>query len=382
MAGAPVPTLDTIASGIVTLADHELAAAKKLGANAYAYIFGGAGDEITLRGNRSAWDAIQLLPRVLRDMTGGHTRGTLLQRSLAHPILLAPTAFHRLAHPDGETATALAAAAQGAGLVLSAQSTIRLEDIARLIIHDPERGPLWFQLYMMPDREFTQQLVRRAEAAGYEAIVLTVDASSSGARDRERRANVKIPDTLSAVNLVGMVTPAAPQLQPGQSAMFDALLASAPRWSDIAWLRSITSLPIIVKGILHPDDARLAVDAGVAAVIVSNHGGRTLDTVPPTAQVLPDIVAAVAQRVPVLVDGGIRRGTDVLKAIALGATAVLVGRPALCGLANAGAMGVAHVIRLLRDELEIAMALTGCRTLADANAQLLYQPLGATPRIS
>ena len=238
------------------------------------------------------------------------------------------------------------------------------------MLSDPGRGPLWFQLYLQHDRGFTQALVQRAEAAGYEALVLTVDAPTSGIRDRERRAQFRLPPGIGPVNLAGLQPAPAPQLQPGQSALFDGLLHQAPTWDDIAWLRSITRLPVLLKGVLHPADATQAVAAGAAGVIVSNHGGRTLDTAPPTAVALPRVAQAVAGAVPVLVDGGIRRGTDVLKAMALGASAVLVGRPAVHGLAHAGAAGVAHVLRLLRDELEVAMALTGCKTLADAPAAL------------
>jgi 4-hydroxymandelate oxidase len=212
-----------------------------------------------------------------------------------------------------------------------------------------------------------RDLIARVEAAGYEALVLTVDAPVQGPRDRERRTGFRRPAGVSAVNLAGREVPAALALQPGQSRLFDDLLAHAPTWDDLQWLRSLTRLPILLKGVVHPQDAREAVQCGAAGLIVSNHGGRTLDTMPATANLLPRVVAAVQGNVPVLVDGGIRRGTDVLKAVALGASAVLVGRPVLHGLANAGAAGVAHVLRLLRDELEIAMALTGCRTLTDAH---------------
>lgn len=365
------PALQPIPAHIVTLDDHERHARSQLDDNAWAYFSGGAADEITLRANRSAWDALPLWPRVLRPLAGGHTRVQLLGRTLAHPVLLAPVAFQRMAHGDGELATAYAAAALGAGLVLSTQATLPLETIAQAILNDAGRGPLWFQLYLQHDRGFTRALVERAEAAGYEALVLTVDAPSSGARDRERRAGFHLPPGITAVNLAQL--PPAPRvaLQPGQSALFDALLHQAPTWDDVAWLQSITRLPVLLKGVLHPADARQAAGLQVAGLVVSNHGGRTLDTAPATATALPRIVQAVESRLPVLVDGGIRRGTDVLKAMALGASAVLVGRPVVWGLANAGAAGVAHVLRLLRDELEIAMALTGCATLADASPALL-----------
>ncbi|MDD2545909.1 MAG: alpha-hydroxy acid oxidase [Burkholderiaceae bacterium] len=368
----PIPTLHAVAPELVTLADHAQAAHAQLDAHAWAYFSGGAADEITLRANRSAWDKLLLHPRVLRCLAGGHTRTELLGRTLAHPILLAPVAFQRLAHPDGELATAYAAAAQGAGLVLSTQASTPLEDVAQAIRNNPGRGPLWFQLYWQHDRGFTRQLVERAEAAGYEALVLTVDAPSSGARDRERRAGFRLPAGISAVNLAGLPPP--PPLAPGQSPLWDGLLRHAPTWDDVAALQALTRLPVLLKGVLHPEDARQAAALGVAGVIVSNHGGRTLDTSPSTASVLPRIADAVGSSLPLLVDGGIRRGTDVLKALGLGARAVLIGRPVVYGLANAGAAGVAHVLRLLRDELEIAMALTGCATLADAPGAL-----GAAP---
>ena len=366
-----IPARQNLPPDIVTLADHEQHARQHLDDNAWAYFSGGAGDEITLRANRSAWDALPLWPRVLQPLAGGHTRVDLLGRTLAHPILLAPVAFQRLAHPDGELAMAYAAAALGAGIVLSTQASVSLEAVAQAVQPDPGRGPLWFQLYLQHDRGFTRTLVQRAESAGYEALVLTVDAPTSGVRDRERRAGFRLPPGIGPVNLAGLPTPMSPPLQPGQNALFDGLLSHAPTWNDIAWLQSITRLPLLLKGVMHPADARHAVSLGVAGLIVSNHGGRTLDTSPSTASALPRVADAVAGAAPVLVDGGIRRGTDVLKAMALGASAVLVGRPAVWGLANAGAAGVAHVLRLLRDELEIAMALTGCATLADASPALL-----------
>ena len=369
-----VPKVVKIPDGVVTLADHESHARTRLDDNAWAYFSGGAGDEITLRGNRSAWDGLQLHPRILRPLAGGHTRTQLLGNTLAHPILLAPVAYQCLAHPDGELATAHAAAALGAGMVLSTQSSVALESVAQAILsasNQPSRGPLWFQHYMLHDRGFTKELVQRAEAAGFEALVVTVDAPTHGYRDRERRANFRLPVGVTAVNLAGLPPPNA-VLQPGQSALFDGLLVNSPTWADIAWLQSITRLPILLKGVLHEADARQAADRGLAGVIVSNHGGRTLDTVPATAHVLPRMVQALAGDIPVLVDGGIRRGTDVFKAIALGATAVLIGRPYVYGLANAGAVGVAHVLRLLRDELEIAMALCGCKTLAQLSTEHLF----------
>ena len=372
------PQRPPLPADLFTLADHERHARARLDAPVWAYFSGGAADEITLRANRSAWDALTLVPRVLRPLAGGHTRCELLGRTLAHPIMLAPVAFQRLAHPDGELATAYAAAALGAGLVLSTQASQPLEAVAQAMLGDAGRGPLWFQLYLQPDRGHTHELVQRAEAAGYEALVLTVDAPCSGVREREWRAGFRLPPGIRAVNLPAAAAPSASGgtdpsngAPAGSSALFDGLLRHAPTWDDVQWLQSSTRLPVLLKGVLHPKDARTALAHGVAAVIVSNHGGRTLDTTPSTASVLPRIADATGGALPLLVDGGIRRGTDVLKAIALGARAVLVGRPIVWGLAHSGAAGVAHVLRLLRDELEAAMALTGCATLAQAGREIL-----------
>ena len=364
------PRIESLPEGLANLADFEAPAQARVDAAAWAYLNGGAADEITLRANRTAWDAIRLQPRVLRDLSHGHTRTTLLGRELRHPILLAPIAYQRLFHADGELAIAHAAAAQGAGLVLSAQASVAMEAVAAPMHADAGAGPLWFQLYWRDDRDFMRALLRRIEAAGFEALVLTVDAPVHGARDRERRIGFTLPDDVRAVNLGGVKKPL--DLQPGQSALFDGLMPRAATWREVDWLRTESKLPLLLKGIAHADDAREAVARGVAGLVVSNHGGRALDTLPPTAELLPPIRAAVGPELPLLVDGGIRRGTDVLKAIALGANAVLLGRPYVHALAASGALGVAHALRLLRDELEIAMALSGCKTLADAGPALLW----------
>ena len=364
------PAIEALPEGLANLADFEASAQARVDANAWAYLNGGAADELTLRANRAAWDAIKLQPRVLRDLTGGHTRVTLLGRELPHPVLLAPIAYQRLFHADGELAVAHAAAAQGAGLVLSAQASVDMEAAAAPMLADPSAGPLWFQLYWRNDRDFMRALLKRIEATGYQALVLTVDAPVHGARDRERRIGFKLPDDIRAVNLGGLKKPL--NLQPGQSALFDGLMPRAATWREIDWLRAESRLPLLLKGVTHADDAREALARGVNGFIVSNHGGRTLDTLPPTAELLPPLRTALGPDVPLLVDGGIRRGTDVLKAMALGANAVLLGRPYVHALAASGALGVAHALRLLRDELEIAMALSGCKTLADAGPALLW----------
>ncbi len=368
-----LPAIQPVSPDIVCLADHERHAAETLTANAWAYFSGGAADEHSLRANRSAWDNLSLWPRVLRPLAEGHTRIRLLGQDYAHPLLVAPMAYQRLAHADGELASAYAAAALGAGFTLSTQASLPLEVPAQAVLGTAGRGPLWFQLYLQHDRGFTRELVQRVERAGYEALVLTVDAPVSGVRDRERRAGFHLPAGISAVNLQGL---GAPPAAADHNTLCAGVLRHAPSWEDLAWLQAQTRLPVLLKGILHPMDALQAARLQINGLIVSNHGGRTLDTAPATAIALPRIVQALrampgaSAELPVIVDGGIRRGTDVLKAMALGASAVMVGRPIVWGLANAGAAGVAHVLRLLRDELEIAMALTGCATLADATPAL------------
>jgi len=362
----PPIELCQIPLGVICLADYERVAAQRLDPNAWAYLSGGAGDEITTRWNREAFDRIALLPRILRGDAGAHTRIELFGHAFAHPILVAPVAYQRLAHADGERATAAAAAAQDAGLVLSTLASETLEDVAALA--GPRR---WLQLYLQPRRADTLDLVRRAEAAGYEALMLTVDAPVYGARDRERRVGFALPPGIRAQNLVGY--PARPVPAGTGSTVLDHFMATAPTWDDVDWLIAHTQLPVLLKGILDPEDAELAIAHGAAGIVVSNHGGRTLDTLPATLDALPSIAERVAGRVPVLMDGGIRRGTDIFKAIASGATAVLVGRPIVYALAVAGAFGVAHVLKLLRDELEIAMVLTGCARLVDIGPRHLMR---------
>lgn len=381
MAGGDAPAAAGAPPAPVNLADYAALARDRLPPAHWAYLDGDAADGHTRRDNAAAWQRLRLRPRVLRPLAGGHTRCRLLGRDWPSPILLAPMAYQRLAHPDGELASALAAAVLGAGCVLSAQASTPLAEVAARVLPEPTRGPLWFQLYLQPDRGATLDLVRRAEAAGFEALVLTVDAPCQGVRDAERRAGFVLPPGVAAVNLQGQAGPAR-AVPPGGSALFDGLLHHAATWDDVAWLRAHTRLPLLLKGVLHPDDARQAAALGAAGVVVSNHGGRVLDTVLATADALPAIVdafgdalaAAPGPAPALLVDGGLRRGTDVLKALALGAHAVLVGRPVLHGLAVAGAHGVAHVLRLLRDELEAAMALSGCATLADLSPGLLLPP--------
>lgn len=357
------PRLQALPTGLHTLADHEAHARTVLDAATWAYFSGGAADEITLQANTQAWQALALRPRVLRPLAGLHTRVRLLGRDWPTPFLVAPMAHQKLLHSDGECATAMAAAALGVGMVLSTQSSQPLEQVAALHLRDADRGPLWFQLYALGDRHWLLDLMQQAAAAGYEALVLTVDAPVNGVRDRERRASFTLPPGLSPA----LVPPASKQT----TQSWAQLMQHAPTWDDVHWLIEHAPLPVLLKGITHPDDAHLACGVGVSGLVVSNHGGRVLDTLPATAQLLPEVVAAVQGRCPVLVDGGLRRGTDVFKALALGASAVLIGRPIAYGLANAGAAGVAHVLRLLQDELMATMALCGCQTVKDIHPSLL-----------
>ncbi len=354
-----------IPAGVLSVGDYERLAAERLSPNAFAYITGGAGDETTIRWNREGFERIALRPRVLRGGSGVDTTLQLLGQSFAHPILAAPVAYQELAHADGECGSAAAAAAHDGGFVLSTLATQSLEKVA-----EAGCARRWQQLYLQANRADSLHLVRRAEAAGYEALVLTVDAPVAGARNREHRAAFALPPGLAAAN----VSPdALPQLPGGSGLPLNDAMMFAPTWKDVDWLASETRLPVLLKGILDPDDAELAISHGAAGIVVSNHGGRTLDTLPATIDALPAIAERVAGRIPVLMDGGIRRGTDVFKALASGANAVLVGRPIVYGLAVAGTSGVAHVLRILREELAIAMALTGCAKLVDIGAQHLIR---------
>ncbi|MCK9540838.1 MAG: alpha-hydroxy-acid oxidizing protein [Novosphingobium sp.] len=358
------PPLERIPPQIAALADYELYARERLPEGVWAYLNGGAGDEWTMRENVAAFARLPLRSRVLRDMRGATTRTSLLGMDMAAPILLAPTAFQNLAHPDGELATVLAAGALETCMVVSTQASHSLEDIAARA-----HGPLWFQLYIQPDRGFTRELVSRAEAAGYRALVVTVDAPVNGIRNREQRSGFAMPPGIEAVNLKGMMP--SPPPPPGALLFGTPLLDSAPGWDDLVWLKSLTHLPVVLKGVTEADDARMAVSRGMDGLIVSNHGGRALDGMPAAIDLLPPVADAVQGTVPVLMDGGIRRGTDIIRALALGADAVLIGRPYVHALAVAGALGVAHVLRLLRGELELAMAQTGCTSIAAIDRSVL-----------
>jgi 4-hydroxymandelate oxidase len=353
----------------VCLSDFEAIARERISHMAFEYISGGAGDEITLQWNREAWGRIRLRQRVLVDVSNIDTRVRLFGRELPFPIVLAPTAHHRLYHPEGELATIRGAGAAGAVLVVSSMATTSVEAIAAGAA--PAQPP-WFQLYIPPDRSFTRDLVHRAERAGCQALCVTVDSPVIGLRHRETRSRFALPEGMGLPHLEGLKSAAAPdhRMRAGEiySSVFDPKLS----WKDIEWLRSVARIPVLLKGITNPDDAARAVAVGVSGIIVSNHGGRNLDTLPATAEALPEVVEKVAGRVPILVDGGIRRGTDVLKALALGASAVLIGRPYLYGLGAAGSEGVARVVTILRREFEMALALTGRTSLAQIDRSVLW----------
>ncbi|MBL8190026.1 MAG: alpha-hydroxy-acid oxidizing protein [Acidobacteria bacterium] len=358
------PQADLPAS-TVSLGDFELLARERMTAMAWEYISGGAGDELTLRWNREAYDRIKLKPRVLVDVSRLDTRVNLFGRELPLPILLAPAAYQKLVHADGELATAKGAGA--AIMVVSTMASVSIEDIAATT-----KQPPWFQLYVQPDRGFTKALVQRAEAAGCQALVVTVDTPIPGLRNREERIKFALPPGIERPNLKGLSTAGSSHL-PKENEIYNALFDARLTWKDVEWLRSLTKLPVLLKGVLNPDDADLAVKSGAAGVIVSNHGSRNIDTLPATIEALPAVAAKIAGRIPVLVDGGIRRGTDVLKALALGAKAVLIGRPYLYGLGVGGADGVNRVVGILRREFEMAMALTGRTSIAELGESALWQ---------
>ncbi len=348
---------------IVCVEDYQPLAAQRLPASVWDYIEGGAGAELTLHANRAAFDRISIRPRVLVDVSHCGTATSLLGSRLGTPVLVAPTAYHGQVHPDAELASVRGAGAAGTLFVTSTLASRSLEDIA-----GAATGPLWFQLYWVRRRDLVADLATRAQAAGYRALVLTVDTPQLGRRLRDVRNSYTVDPAVRALNLDAEVTARSHEQREGVSAlaattagMFDQTIT----WADLAWLRGLTDLPLLLKGVVTAADAELALEHGVDAIIVSNHGGRQLDGGVASLRALPEVVAAVAGRCPVLVDGGVRRGRDVFIALALGAAAVLVGRPVLWGLAVDGEQGVEHVLSLLTDDLAHTMALAGRPALTD-----------------
>jgi 4-hydroxymandelate oxidase len=355
-----------------TLAEFEARAAAALEAGPHGYYAGGACDELTLRDNVESWRRLALRPRVMVDVSRRDPTTTVLGRERPHPVFVAPTAYQRLAHPDGEPASARAAAATGSLFCLSSLATATVPEVAEAA---PE-GARWLQLYVFRDRAVSERLAREAGEHGYEALVVTVDLPVLGVRERDVRSRFEIDDALS-IPSVGAMNREGPLSMLGIGDLVDPSLT----WPDLERFGQLSGLPVLVKGVLRPDDARLAVEHGAAGVIVSNHGGRQLDTVLSGADALPAVVDEVGGEIDVLVDGGIRRGSDVVKALALGARAVLVGRPVVWGLAVGGEAGVRAVLETLLAELDVALALVGVPRAADLDRSLVEPGPWASRRV-
>lgn len=352
---------------LLSVADYGRAAKAKLARGALDYYEGGALDEITLRENTAGWERMKIHYRVLAGVGERDLRTSVLGQAISMPACVAPTAFHKLACEAGEIASARAAKAAGTLFILSSLSNTPMEQVLA------EAGsPRWFQLYVYKDREVTRELVARAQAAGAEAIALTVDAPGLGTRERDMRNRFTLPEGLAIANLAPLGKGELPQVSgSGLAAYVRDNFKSDLSFADLDWLCSCTNLPVVVKGVCRAGDARRSAEHGAKAVVVSNHGGRQLDTAPATCEVLPHVVDAAGDLCEIYVDGGIRRGSDVLKAIALGARAVLVGRPVLWGLTVAGEEGAARILEILRRELDEAMLLSGCTKLSDIDSSLL-----------
>lgn len=361
-------TMTSIPPDIVCLDDYERRAREFISSPIYEYISSGVTDNSLLKRNRDSFSRINILPRVLRNFSEASGCITLFNQVLNAPILLAPVAHQMLVHPEGELATAQGAAAVDIPMVASTLSSTSLESIA-----GAGSNQNWFQLYLQPDRNDSLQLLRRAETAGYRAIVITVDTPINGLRNNSQRAGFSLPPEIQEANLTHCSAPPRRQLSAGQSIILNGVMADAPDWTTIQWLRKQTALPMLVKGVLHPQDAKECKTLGIDGVVVSNHGGRALDSAPCPLEVIAGIRDEVGEHYPLLIDGGIRRGSDVFKAIALGANAVMLGRPQVYALACAGALGVAHMLKLLIDELHITMALAGCPRIEDIHAHCLHK---------
>lgn len=360
--------VDPVKDAIVHLAQLEPLAAEALAGPVWDYVAGGAADETTLADSNAAWARIKLAPRALVDVSRIDTHTQILGLDLQHPIIVAPTARHTAYHADGETAT-IRGTRQGEALYIQSSLGGTALDVVGDVARDAGQ-PWWFQLYVQRDRGWTRELVARAIDAGAQALALTVDTPTLGARDRDKRDNLGA--AAGAIYPILDGAPVAPDPTPAHRRIYNPHLSPDITWADLEWLAEISSIPVIPKGVLRADDARKAVSCGAAAIIVSNHGARNLDTVPTTAEALSPVVAAVADRVPVIVDGGIRRGTDVVKALIMGASAVMIGRPVIWGLATYGQAGVTHVIEMLRTELEMAMALLGAPAISQLTDELLW----------
>jgi 4-hydroxymandelate oxidase len=352
----------------INLFDYAEAARDALEPVVYDYYAGGALDEITLRENHAAYDRLRLQYRVLAGVGERELATSVLGQAVSMPVLVAPTAFHKMAHADGEIGAARAAAAAGTLFILSSLSNTAMEEVFAAC-----RGPRWFQLYIYKDRGITRELIARAERAGAQAIVLTVDAPVWGTREKDVRNGFQLKPGLAVENVAPAGKGDFPRVEgSGLAAYVNTLFDGGLSFRDLEWLCANTKLPVVVKGVCHPQDAVESARCGAKAVVVSNHGGRQLDGCPATIEVLPEIVEALAGRIETYVDGGVRRGTDVIKALALGARAVLLGRPVLWGLAVDGEKGVLDVLGLMRRELSDAMALCGCTRVEQIRRELIW----------
>ncbi len=349
----------------INLHDYEMAAREIVSPMVWAYVSGGSGDETTLRGNREAFERWRFLPRVLRGMESVSTTTSVLGHEIVLPVIVGPSGRHGLCHVEGEKATARGAHAAGTIYTMSTAASFAFEEIAA------EAGPWWFQLYIFRDREFTRDLAARAEAAGAAALAVTIDVPARGRREAEKRQRFAAPAGISSALPAAREQSPSPKTTSAISSEITDNFEPAMTWRDLDWLASITTLPILLKGILHADDAARAVEWGARGIIVSNHGGRQLDSAVASLDALPAVAEAVSGRAEVLLDGGVRRGTDVLKALALGARAVMIARPIHYGLAVAGETGVRHVLELLQDEIARDLMLLGASSPGDVGQELL-----------
>jgi 4-hydroxymandelate oxidase len=361
--------LTTLPPDLVSLADYARLAADFIDPMVWAWLEGVSGDGEAARANMASYANYAIYNRLLVDCRTGSTRMRLFGQDLAHPILLAPIGYQRMLHPEGEIASARGCL--DTVHIISSFASCPLEDISHAAA-----GPTWFQLYFQPEREQTEALVRRAERAGYSAIMVTLDVPVKPSSRAAQQAGFALPPGVEAVNLHGYEPVQPIVVPPGESMILRGMMSYAPRIEDIRWLRDLTGLPIIAKGVTHPDDARMLIEAGCDGLVVSNHGGRALEAAPAPLDQLPAIRAALGPDVPLLIDGAIRSGSDIFKALALGANAVMVGRPFMYALAVAGSLGIAHMIKLLREDLELAMALAGCPDIASITHAALVKRRG------
>ncbi|XP_077169389.1 2-Hydroxyacid oxidase 1 [Paroedura picta] len=365
----------------VCIADFEQHAKEVLPKSVYDYYRSGADDQQTLAENVDAFSRLKLYPRMLRDVSALDLSTSILGQRVSMPICVGATAMQRMAHTDGEVATVRACSSVDTGMMLSSWATSSIEEVAQAA---PE-AVLWMQLYIYKDREVTRSLVQRAERAGYKGIFVTVDTPFLGKRLDDVRNKFQLPPHLRMKNFETNDLAFSSEKGYGENSGLSVYVAEAIdpsiKWEDLKWLRGLTNLPIVAKGILRADDAREAVNHGVNGILVSNHGARQLDGVPATIDVLPEIIGAVEGKVEVYLDGGIRKGSDVLKALALGAKAVFIGRPVIWGLVYKGEEGVKEVLQMLKEEFRLAMALSGCQSVEEIDGTLVRRDQQATSKL-